>query len=302
MIDSTTKIRIALIGYAGIVAYTPAHGFDENTDFLPFLQEQLDITAEVWDDPNVKWEQYDVALLKTPWDYSDKYGEFKLFLDNLQKMGIALINSYSMVRWNMDKHYLQEMINEGFNVIPSVFIDKGKILLPDNLFEELRTEKIIIKPCVGGGAKNTLVIDKSYNNDTLTDFIRLVSNGDYIAQPMMEEIQNGEWSFIFFNEKYSHTVIKRPKEGDYRVQQIHGGSIENIVPDKNLLKDAASFVKRFAVDSLYARVDGIIINNTFMLMELELIEPFLYLAYQSEAKTAYRKALIEQLKTIKSKR
>jgi hypothetical protein len=122
-----------------------------------------------------------------------------------------------------------------------------------------------------------------------------VEHGDYIVQPLMKEVQAGEWSHIFFNGVHSHTILKKPAAGDFRVQQIYGGTIEPVVPGQQAIAHASAYVARFAKDSLYARVDGLMVNGGFLLMELELIEPFLYLSYEENAVENYYRALAERL-------
>ena len=118
-------MKIAYITYNGALKYSLANGFNENEDLLPFLQNRgLDIASEIWDDPLVEWEKYDVALLKTPWDYHQKFGQFKLWLEKIESLNIKLLNDYQTVRWNMDKHYLLEIAASGFDIIPSIFLEQ----------------------------------------------------------------------------------------------------------------------------------------------------------------------------------
>lgn len=292
-------MKIAYITYAGAIRYSAANGFNEYNDVLPWLQQKgLDITAVVWDDPTVDWTQYDVALLKTPWDYHEKIDAFKAWLDKIASLNVRLLNDYHTVRWNLDKHYLKDITAAGFDVIPSLFLDRGwnDDLLP--LFEQLHTTDIIIKPCVSGGSKNTIIVSKANAAISRDQVVALLATSDYIVQPLMTEVQNGEWSFTFFNGRYSHTILKKPKAGDFRVQQIYGGTIETLYPTQEEIAHAATYVARFAKDCLYARVDGLMVNGHFVLMELELIEPYLYLSYGAQAMENYYEAIVEQLNQI----
>lgn len=285
-------MKIAYITYNGLVRYTPANNFDENKDLLPYLQDKgLDITSEIWDDPAVDWTRYDIALLKTPWDYHRKFPAFLAWLDKIRSLGVKLLNDYDIVHWNMDKHYLLGVADAGFDIIPSVFLDQGwnGELVP--LFDKLGSDELIIKPCVSGGSKNTIIFNKKSVAEDRPAIVELVAEGDYIVQPLMPQIQEGEWSFIFFNGQYSHTIIKKPKAGDFRVQQVYGGTIEPVSPEPKDIEVAAGFVSRFAKDTLYARVDGLMVQGRFMLMELELVEPFLYLSYGEGAVERYCKAI-----------
>ncbi|WP_143307510.1 ATP-grasp domain-containing protein [Chitinophaga vietnamensis] len=289
-------MKIAYIIYDGAVRYSAANGFNEYTDVLPYLQNKgLDISAEIWDDPSVDWQQYDVALLKTPWDYHQKIDAFKAWLHRLEALNIRLLNDYQTVRWNIDKHYLQDIAAAGFDMIPSLFLEQGWQGDLPALFEQLHTGNIIIKPCVSGGSKDTVIIRKEEMDQAYDQVVTLLGKGDFIVQPLMEEVQQGEWSFTFFNGKYSHTILKKPKAGDFRVQQIYGGSIETLHPSAAEIAAAAAYVQQFAKDCLYARVDGLMVDGRFVLMELELTEPFLYLAYGENAMANYHQALVEHL-------
>jgi hypothetical protein len=304
--DSNTDVhnkkpmKIAYITYSGALKYGTANNFNENEDLLPFLQHKgLDIVAEVWDDPEVNWAKYDIALLKTPWDYHEKFEQFNLWLDKIQSLKVHLLNDYEMVRWNMDKHYLSEVAEAGFDIIPSIFIKKGWNDDLKPFFEQLGADQLIIKPCISGGSKNTLILDKSIADENKSQVVELVSGADFILQPLMPQIQEGEWSFIFFNGIYSHTIIKKPKAGDFRVQQIFGGTIEEAFPEQAYIDIAGTLASTFAPNSLYARVDGLMVNGKFMLLDLELIEPFLYLSYHEQAVERYYQALLEQVERSK---
>ena len=288
-------MKIACIIHSGVVRYTAANGFNEHLDLLPYLRERgIDIEQQIWDDPNVDWAAYDVALLKTPWDYHQKIDAFRSWLDRLESLGVRLLNDYATVRWNMDKRYLKDVAAAGFDVIPSVFLDKGWKGDLAGLFDELRADSIIVKPCVSGGSKNTVAVQLGDVAKARDEVVDMVSKGDYIVRPLMKEVREGEWSHIFFNGAHSHTILKKPAAGDFRVQQAFGGTIEPLVPTRNQVADAAAYVQHFAKDTLYARVDGLMVKGKFMLMELELIEPFLYLSYEENAVENYYRALVER--------
>ena len=292
-------MKIAFITYDGSVKYSAANGFDEIQDLLPFLQNKgLDIQEEIWDDPLVDWSVYDVALLRMPWDYTQKFSEFKSWLDKIEALGVKLLNDYATVRWNLDKHYLKEISDAGRNLIPSVFLEQNWTGGVPSLFDTLNSDQIIIKPCVSAGSRNTLKLARESASEAEQTVAELLLGGAYIAQPFMKEINEGEWSFVFFNNKFSHAILKKPKTGDFRVQQFFGGTIERIDPEQEFIDEAGSYLNSFAPKTLYARVDGLMVNGKFMLMELELIEPFLYLAYHPDAPENFFKALNEQIKEL----
>jgi glutathione synthase/RimK-type ligase-like ATP-grasp enzyme len=107
----------------------------------------------------------------------------------------------------------------------------------------------------------------------------LLADGDVLIQCFMPEIRtHGEWSLIFVDGEYSHGVVKRPAPGDFRVQTELGGSAERQAPPQLLLDEARALAARIPEPWLYMRIDGLDLGGTFTLMEMELIEPFLFLA------------------------
>jgi hypothetical protein len=115
-------------------------------------------------------------------------------------------------------------------------------------------------------------------------FIEQVQQGDVLVQQFMTEVQDeGEWSLIFFDKKFSHAVLKRARVNDFRVQDNFGGTYAVLDPPQLALDQAHQILTLIPELLLYARVDGIISQNKFLLMELELIEPVLFLR---ESKTA----------------
>ncbi|WP_231491935.1 RimK family alpha-L-glutamate ligase [Pedobacter sp. Leaf170] len=286
-------MNIALITYEDKGAYDSPTVESEDEKLLLFLKGKgLNIEMVIWNDKNINWENYELAILKSPWDYFDLYEEFKTWLNLLEEKNIRLLNPIDVVRWNADKHYLREIESAGLNITPSIFITKGEEINLNIFFEKFITDKLIVKPCISGGAKNTFKVTID-NVEEINQKLRLlIQKEDFIIQPFLPEIlENGEWSFIFFNGVYSHTLVKKAKPGDFRVQPAHGGSVHLQNPDKGLIEIAAEYVKLFAKNCLYARVDGTFVNNKFLLMELELIEPFLFLNTSTQNYEHYYNAL-----------
>ncbi|TCD26619.1 hypothetical protein EZ456_11695 [Pedobacter psychrodurus] len=272
-------MNIALVTYLDKGAYDSATVESEDDKLLNFLKEKgLNIEKVIWNDQNVNWEDYSLAILKSPWDYFDLIGEFYNWLDQLEAKKVKLLNPIEIVRWNANKQYLQEIEAAGLKITPSFFIQNQKGVDLERFFEKFNTNKLIVKPCVSGGAKNTFKVTLDNVNEVNQKLNLLIQDEDFIIQPFLPEIlESGEWSFIFFNGVYSHSLIKHAKPGDFRVQPAHGGSVHPQKPSEELIATAQQYVTLFATDCLYARVDGTFVNGEFLLMELELIEPFLFL-------------------------
>jgi len=286
-------MKIALVTYLDKGAYDSATIESEDDRLLNFLKEKgLHIETVIWNDLNVNWEHYDLAILKSPWDYFDLIDDFYNWLNQLGKLKIRLLNPVETVKWNSNKLYLQEIEAAGLKITPSIFIRKQESVNLSDFFGEFSVDKLIVKPCVSGGAKNTFKVTTVNIAEVNQKLNALLQEEDFIIQPFLPEIlENGEWSFIFFNGVYSHSLIKQAKPGDFRVQPAHGGSVHPQSPRKEQIAIAQQYVDLFARNCLYARVDGTFVNGVFLLMELELIEPFLFLNTDLQNYERYYQAL-----------
>ena len=231
--------------------------------------------AEVWTDPSVDWSAYDAVLLRSIWDYHTRYVEFTEWLGLLDKAGVRVLNDTDLVRWNSDKRYLLELREKGVGIVPSQ-VAAGALLR--EVVAGLNGQEIVVKPTVSASAHNT--VRGIAGSEELTRAIDDLPDAVYLVQPFQPEIQaDGEWSVIFIGGTYSHTVLKRPAAGDFLVQQHLGGSAVLREPSTVVLEGATAALA--AVDTrippAYARVDGIVSGGRFLLMELELIEPYLFL-------------------------
>ena len=287
-------MKLALVTYNDQGNFA-GEGASEDQRLLQFLQQKgQEIQFEVWNDPLVNWETFDAAILKSPWDYFDRFAEFSAWLDLLEKKKVRVLNPVKTVRWNADKRYLFDIEKSGFAIVPSRLLETAQDLDFTPLFDAWQTEKIVVKPVVSGGAKNTFSIKLSEAEIYEQKLTELLKEEAFLAQPFMPEIQTeGEWSLVFFNGKFSHCVLKVPKAGDFRVQHYFGGAIVPSTPPETVLKSAEKLVQEFAKGCLYARVDGVLSRNEFKLMELELIEPLLYLQENDALYENYYQALQE---------
>ena len=286
--------QIAIITYEAKGSYAANNVEDEDQVLVSILDEiAVDYKFEIWSDTTVDWSQYTCLLLKSPWDYFDRYEEFLAWCKQIQDLGIPVYNDMETVIWNSDKKYLKEIEEKGFPIVKTKFLEKGESAADVyTCFALYDVQELIIKPTVSGGAKHTLKI-KLRDFETMKGQIdNLLREEAFMVQPFVEEIvEIGEYSYIFFNGKFSHAVLKSAKSGDFRVQHFFGGEITAIQPSRAELVYPESLVEAFAKDTLYARVDGVWRRDEFLLMELELIEPYLFLFTSEAGKLNYINAL-----------
>jgi glutathione synthase/RimK-type ligase-like ATP-grasp enzyme len=256
----------------------------------------LDAVAEVWTDPSVDWSSYDAVLLRSVWDYHKRYLEFTEWLGQLDKAGVTLLNETDLVRWNADKRYLLELRERGVAIVPSQ-VAAGACLR--EVVGGLDGQEVVIKPTVSATAHHT--IRGTAGSADLSTAIADLPDDVYLVQPFQPEIQSeGEWSLIFFDGEFSHAVLKRPATGDYRVQDDFGGTAELLDPPAAVLEGStqALAAAKSRRSPVYARVDGIVSNGRYLLMELELIEPYLFLPLAADATTRLATAVANRLAVL----
>ena len=259
--------------------------------FAKEFPESMEVEVVVWDDPSVNWTDYNYLIFRTIWDYFEFPNEFSAWLDVLKKQNIQTLNPLSIIERNQHKFYLQDLQNQGIDIIPTVFISKNTGL-DLSFMKENNWTQAVIKPAVSGGAYLTQLFSQNDITDIEAEYASFALENDLLVQPFMPEIQEiGELSLLFFQGKYSHAILKKPKSGDFRVQSQFGGQYQAFEPDAALLATAQNIIDTFGGDLLYARVDGILKNGQFLLMELELIEPDLYFDYHPDAKKNYLAAV-----------
>lgn len=237
-----------------------------------------------WDKKGVAWDNFDLVILRTTWDYHLRIPEFFRWLENLEEKIVNLWNPPSIIRWNMNKRYLLDLDKKGIPIIPILLVTKQNVMNIKNLLGEKKWEEIIIKPTIGASSYMIAKIRKDECNPNSPVINSILKQSDIIIQPFMEEIKkSGEFSFIFFNRKFSHAIHKTPKMNEFRTQPEFGAKEKLYNPQPYLIAQTQKILETIDSPLLYARIDGLIIHNQFYLMEMELIEPYLYFEFEKNS-------------------
>lgn len=282
-------MKIGLLTCAKLPELTP-----EDQLLLPELaKHNITATAVIWDDATIQWSNFDYLIFRNTWDYFEKEAAFNTWLDSIEQLGIKTLNSIDIIKNNKHKFYLREMEKQGIRILPTLFLEKTNHLHLAEIIPP-HWKKMVLKPAFSAGSYQTEVFDLKDIEKINTQYKDIASEKELLLQEFMPEIQTlGETSFIFFNKKFSHAVNKKPVEGDFRIQVQFGGKYKLIEPSQELIEKAQKIVNTFPDNLLYARVDGIIIENELHLMEVECIEPDLYFNLSQGALTRYVNAVIE---------
>lgn len=231
----------------------------------------------VWDDAEVAWSRFDAVVVRSCWDYHYRLAEFDAWIGRLEQGGVQLWNPPEVLRWNARKTYLRDLEAAGVPIVPTRFVEGGEAPL-EAVLDEAGWDEVVVKPVVSASARDTWRASRASLATDGSRYRRLLAAGPLMVQPFLPGIQtDGEWSLCFFGGAYSHAVLKRPGPGDFRVQANHGGIYSPEDAPAALVSQAEVGLRASGRRTLYARVDGCIVDGTFRLMELELLEPGLFL-------------------------
>jgi glutathione synthase/RimK-type ligase-like ATP-grasp enzyme len=250
------------------------------------------VHATPWDVESDQWNSFDLVVIRSCWNYHLHPGQFQTWLDRMEREHIKIFNSIKTVRWNLHKDYLKELEARGAQLPETIWLEKGTYVNLALLLQQTNWEAAVVKPSISAGAFNTFLVSVKDAEAHQTKFEEVLNTHDMIVQQFIPEVvDQGEWSLIFFDKKYSHAIVKRPASKDFRVQQEHGGSSTLAEPPSSALRESEKILALIDEPLLYARVDGVVSENQFLLMELELIEPSLFLEKKPESAIAFADAI-----------
>ncbi len=261
---------------------------DDDLAIGPLNSLGWEVETLSWRDPSIDWNSFYLVVIRTTWDYQKYPEEFLETLAKIDTSSARLENPIEIVRWNLDKRYLRDLDKKGVRIVPTIWDAEYDAAEFGSWQKRLAADELIIKPTVSATAQNTFRLRRFD-----TEIADIFSERPFMVQPFLNTITDeGEYSLFFFNGELSHTILKAPKTGDFRVQEEHGGMISEAEPSEKLLDAARKAIDAIDRSLLYARVDLVRDHDDeFALMELELIEPALYLRMNADAPQRFAVAI-----------
>ena len=255
----------------------------------------VEVKAVIWDDPKADWSRYDVIVIRSCWDYFHDPERFRSWIEQLETSGAQVFNPLPIVRWNHDKVYLRDLEERGIEIAPTYWCSRENPPQIHDVLVANNWNKAVVKPTISGTSMLTWMVNRADCDSYNALLAELLLERDMMIQEYMPEIEEGEWSLIFFDGQFSHAAVKRAKAGDFRVQDEHGGTWSQEAASASLISQGRKILECVPETLLYARVDGILRQGRFLLMELELIEPMLYIGDNQSAADAFAERIIARL-------
>ena len=252
--------------------------------------------AVVWSDRTADWASFSAVIVRSCWDYHLDAARFLEWLDTFERLGVAVWNPPSLIRWNADKRYLLDLSARGVATIPTTVIPRGEGAAVAPLAAAEGWSRFVLKPAISASGFETYALTSPLDAAARACVDRVTAIGDALVQPFAPEVpRDGELSLTFIDGAFSHAALKQVRAGEFRVQEQYGGATKiTAVPDV-IVSQAAQALRALPVATLYARVDGIVRGDALLLMELELIEPNLLLGLKPGAHEAFARAIVGRL-------
>ena len=267
---------------------------DDRLLLQPLAKCGLEAIAAIWNDSNFPWSSCDAVVIRSCWDYHLKSGEFLRWIASLEKAGLVVLNSPTLIRWNTNKAYLRDLESRGVAIVPTQWPEPGSPMDLQEQLQRIGWQKAVVKPRISATAHSTSLVTQDNASSAQGLFDELRHGVGVMLQKFVGRIsEEGEWSLIFFGGGFSHAVVKIPKPGDFRVQNDFGGSSRTAEPPACAMESATRILSLLD-PAVYARVDGVVEDGLFLLMELELIEPGLFLHGHAGAPTRFASAIAQQ--------
>jgi hypothetical protein len=240
------------------------------------------------------WHHFDAVVIRATWDYHTRPAEFRSWLETLQTERVPLWNPAPVALWNLNKAYLRDLEHAGVSVVPTAWVahsaDHHSLR---RLIGERGWDDVVVKPAISATAYRTWRTRGEVSEEDELRFRDLVRVGDVMVQPLMQSIvAEGEYSFVFLGGEFSHAVLKRAAAGDFRVQTNFGGTVMRAEPRPVWVSQANAVLDAVTGPWLYARVDGCIVDDCFVLVELELLEPDLFLNLDPRAPSRFADVIL----------
>jgi glutathione synthase/RimK-type ligase-like ATP-grasp enzyme len=249
------------------------------------------VVAAPWNGAFEPFVQADATIIRSTWDYQHNVAAFENWLQRLHSVRGKVFNAPSLMRWNMAKTYLVDLAARGAPLPPTRVADRDAGAIA-RAMDELGLAEAVVKPIYGATSSGLSLVRRGDGEGRRTAVRKLDCRA--LVQALVPEIAAGETSLLFFAGEYSHAVVKRPIAGDIRSQAEFGGTVATVAPPSWAIEEASRILALLPEPALYARVDVVLLDGTLWLMEVEVIEPDLFLTHDDGAAARLADALINE--------
>jgi len=265
---------------------------DDEHAIAPLQELGWIVSTVSWRQSDVPWSEFDAVVVRSTWDY---WNDIPAFLDTLKQIDreTRLANPLDVMHWNLEKTYLRDLEGKGIDIVPTIWPESARADLFPGFFSALASDELVIKPVIGANGVDAYRVGLMDDPQRLEQICSRFRKKRALVQSFMPQIlTEGEYSLFFFNGEFSHAILKTPRDSEFRSQEEHGAEIRLVAPESKLLFRGQQALDALATVPLYARADFVRNEQQdFLVMELELIEPSMYLRTDSGAPMRFAQAI-----------
>lgn len=286
--------------YHGLMKNCAFLTLDEKGDYVIDDEHAIQPLADLgwrvntlsWRQKGIPWKDFDAVVIRSTWDYWDDSSEFLETLATIDSQA-RLANPLPLVRWNLAKTYLQDLEDNGVDIVPTLWLGEPETTRIQSCFEHLGLDELVIKPVIGANGQDAYRISRTDEPGRLERIVERFKGKDGMVQPFMPHIlTEGEYSLFYFSGELSHAILKKPADSEFRSQEEHGAEIVAVRPEDLLVQRGRRAIDSVTPGPLYARVDFIRDEkDDFRVIEMELIEPSMYLRMDAAAPARFAQAI-----------
>ena len=280
---------------------------DERGDFViddehaiaPLASLGWEVSTVSWRQTAVPWDRFDAVIIRSTWDY---WNDVPAFLDILGQINrqTRLANPLDLVHWNLAKTYLLDLEAKGIGIVPTLWMDDLGDHATIEFADRLGTDQLVIKPVIGANGQDAFRFSRHEDPARWAGIAERFPGRACMVQPFMPKVvSEGEFSLFFFNSLFSHATLRIPAPSEFRSQEERGAEVRTVVPEDRLLLRGKQAMAALSTSPLYARID--FVRNAagdFDVMELELIEPSLYLRMDPDAPARFARAIVTWFEAV----
>jgi glutathione synthase/RimK-type ligase-like ATP-grasp enzyme len=252
----------------------------------------LDVEAAPWDGPRAAFDRADAVVIRSTWGY---YRTPDAFRDWIEAMAATsrLFNPIAVVRWNLRKDYLDKLAAAGVRVPRSHLVTADRV---EDVFIQNDWQRAVVKPSTGASGYFVDLLRRQEVRDKVAGLPHEIRSDGLLVQEFLPEIADGELSLIYFDGRFSHAVRKRPPSGEFRVNSRFGATRALEIPPPGLVRQAAQALQALPELPLYARVDGVVRDGVLIVIEVEVLEPGLFMDFHPPSAELFADATVRRLK------
>jgi len=263
---------------------------DSDRLYAEALQRRgLSVVAAPWNGPRQAFDGAAAVVLRSTWGYYRALEEFRAWTEAMAAAS-RLFNSLGLVRWNLRKDYVGKLAAAGVRVPGTRIVPRQQAAI-ERVFDETGWARAVVKPATGASGHSVELLTR----DDVAGAVSGLAAGDVLVQEFLPEIADGELSMVYFDGVFSHAIRKRPPRGEFRTNSRFHATRARDTPPPAVAEQGAAALRALPELPLYARVDGVVRDGSLIVLEVEVLEPALFMEFDPPSAERFAEATVKRL-------